>query len=114
MVRPTLLGVLAAVVISAAGCGCPTVAGPTGPLVTGAGTLSPNEARAFDVETPNGTTQINVQISWVAGLAVWQVHADCPIETVDQCTIVDGSAPSVTGSALGFATANNHRRCFPS
>ena len=49
------------------------------------------EARAFDVETPNDTTQINVEISWVAGLAVWQVHPDCPIETVDQCAIVGGS-----------------------
>jgi hypothetical protein len=62
-------------------------------VVTDSGTLKPNEGRAFDVETPSDTTQINVSISWIAGLAVWQVHPDCPIETVDQCPILAGPGP---------------------
>jgi hypothetical protein len=67
--------------------------GRTAPVVSASGTLGPNEARAFDVETPPSTSQINVTGSWVVGLAIWAIDPACNMEPVDQCPSLEGGAP---------------------
>jgi hypothetical protein len=79
------------------GCGICPPGGPTGAGVTVAGTLAPGEARAFDVDIPAESTQINVTVSWVVGLAVFQVGVDCPVEAVDGCPVLAGSRQPLPG-----------------
>jgi hypothetical protein len=86
-------GVVVALLAAASmtGCGCSVPSGPTGPVVRGSGTLAPNEVRFVDADIPPETTQVDVRISWIAGLAVWQVDSTCTMEGVDACPVLGGS-----------------------
>lgn len=75
------------------GCGCPTVSGPTAPATAAQFTLASGQFQVFDVPTPSGTTQIDVTVSWIAGLAVWRVDPSCPAETATQCSRLTPGAP---------------------
>jgi hypothetical protein len=114
MTRQTI-GVLAFAMAMSTGCRCPTVAGPTAPAVTVTVTLAPNEFRVYDVPTPQETTQINVRVTWIPGVAVWQVESTCPVESAPQCprltqgTPLSGPAQAQTIGLGGRVTGDTAR-----
>jgi hypothetical protein len=87
-----------------AACGCPTVAGPTAPVVSFSATLAPGEFRYLDANTPKDTTQINLQFtvsSVGAPLRVRQVDPGCLPATADSCaafaeSVLSARPPGVT------------------
>ena len=74
--------------LCAGSCGCPTVSGPTAPVVTVSGTLTPGEFRFLDADTPKSTTQINLRFavsSVIAPLRVRQIDPLCLPTAADTC-----------------------------
>jgi hypothetical protein len=73
--------------LAAAGC-CPTVSGPTGPALRYTATLAPGDLRYYDVDTPSGTTQINLQFlldSLTAPIWLRQIDPSCTPSREDTC-----------------------------
>lgn len=72
--------------LAAGGC-CPTTAGPTGPMVSHTVLLAAGEFKYFDVDTPSGTTQINltVRMNPEDVFRLRQIDPSCTPNAEDPC-----------------------------
>ena len=68
------------------GC-CPTTAGPTAPAVSFTAFIPPGELRFYDVDTPSGTTQINVtfRVAPETVFRLLQIDPSCTPTTAESC-----------------------------
>jgi hypothetical protein len=101
-------GIVTAAALAAAGC-CSSVSGPTGPAVRYTATLAPGELRYYDVDTPSGTTQINLQFlidSLTVPIRVRQIDPSCTPSREDTCqTFYDAQMPPRPAGVAGFGNS---------
>jgi hypothetical protein len=71
-----------------AGCGCPTMSGPTGPTATFSDTVNRQGQKVHDYPPPRGTTQMEVVVQWSdpdVELRLMWIDADCDPLARDDC-----------------------------
>ena len=81
---------IAAVAIAAlaAGCGCPTMSGPTGPTATFSDSVNAAGQKVHDYAPPGGTTQMEVVVQWSDAqiqLRLMWIDAECDPLTREDC-----------------------------
>lgn len=95
-----------------AGCGCPTMSGPTGPAATNSGSVSAGGLTVHDYPPPSGTTQMEVVVQWgdpAIQLRLMWIDPDCDPLARDDCRrFSDPIGPFSTGPAMTIrVTATN-------